>query len=255
MLVTLTAFLILCKLGFWQLERASEKQTLLDKNSKDQVISIEQFEQISLQDLNLQDLSLQGQHLRGIDGKKITLKGDLNNQEIWLIDNKVFNGQVGYSVLVPFTLTDLEAKPTILLDLGWWPGMRSRDILPDITLPKTISATGLIKASNFEQFTLNKIVETASDTGNAWPKRIQTAESALQFYSQLHSAKSVHLPIIIYAESNTIDEHQQLYKPVVMPPEKHVAYAVQWFLIAFASLVIFIFASRIPTKKGNNHES
>ena len=39
------------------------------------------------------------------------------------------------------------------------------------------------------------------------------------------------------------------WQPVVMPPEKHMAYAVQWFLLGVAALVIFIIAQRNKLKR------
>jgi cytochrome oxidase assembly protein ShyY1 len=41
------------------------------------------------------------------------------------------------------------------------------------------------------------------------------------------------------------------YKAVVMSPQKHQAYAVQWFLIALACVVVAIFASK---KRTNNEK-
>jgi len=40
-----------------------------------------------------------------------------------------------------------------------------------------------------------------------------------------------------------VNELPQTYKPVVMLPEKHRAYAIQWFLLAFACIGVFFFAS------------
>jgi surfeit locus 1 family protein len=39
------------------------------------------------------------------------------------------------------------------------------------------------------------------------------------------------------------------WQPVVMAPEKHLAYAAQWFLLAFAALVIFVIAQRNKLKR------
>ncbi|MCL5256048.1 MAG: hypothetical protein M1363_08050, partial [Gammaproteobacteria bacterium] len=43
---------------------------------------------------------------------------------------------------------------------------------------------------------------------------------------------------------------------VVMPPHRHYAYAMQWFGLALAALIVFLVASRertthIPTNKNN----
>ena len=39
------------------------------------------------------------------------------------------------------------------------------------------------------------------------------------------------------------------WQPVVMAPEKHMAYAVQWFLLAFAAIGVFIIAQRNKLKR------
>ena len=76
----------------------------------------------------------------------------------------------------------------------------------------------------------NVVLKQTSELG--WPRRIQSLQ-------ELDLSQG-----IIYAQDQSIEGLVQIYKPVVMPPEKHQAYAMQWFLLAFACVSIFVFASR-----------
>ena len=220
-ILTVTVFLILCKLGFWQLERAKQKQELLAQQSAERVSQTEFLARLNtgkLASLNFQTTQLD-----------LELKTDF----VWLVDNKIFNGQVGYDVVVPAQVKLSET--IILVNLGWWPAPQQRSELPSIELPNEIEINGLLKTTDLQQFTLSDVIE-----GDTFPKRVQSVNVIIDFkYSSGMTVK----PVFLYADTNSVAGHPQLYKPVVMPPEKHIAYAVQWFLLAFASLVVFVYAS------------
>ena len=130
-------------------------------------------------------------------------------------------------ILVP------EINGAVMADLGWLAAPKSRDTLPDLELPESLSLSGLIKSDALDAYTL------APDAiGTQWPQRIQSPASALKAEYGFALA-----PLILYADSETLATLPQTYRPVVMPPEKHRAYAVQWFLLALACLSVFLFAS------------
>ncbi|NVK24896.1 MAG: SURF1 family protein [Gammaproteobacteria bacterium] len=234
-IITLLAFLVMCKLGFWQLDRAEQKEMELKAFSELSVLTSQQL---------LQELQTRPESLHG---RRAHLSGDIDLNQVWLVDNKTHNGRVGYSVVVKLRMSkDDVSKPDFLLvDLGWIPAGQYRDKLPNIELPANVVIEATLKAKNFEQLLLDDAKEQLS------PQRVQT-------YRQIFLQDVP--PLVAFADSDSINGMPQLYQPVVMPPEKHVAYAVQWFLLAIASLVVFSFASykktnRIEVEKESNNAS
>ncbi|WP_019216188.1 SURF1 family cytochrome oxidase biogenesis protein [Legionella tunisiensis] len=51
--------------------------------------------------------------------------------------------------------------------------------------------------------------------------------------------KSVY-PFIIRLDKSEADSYVREWAVVAMPPERHYAYALQWFAIAFVILILFI---------------
>ncbi|MDA8621680.1 SURF1 family protein [Psychrosphaera sp.] len=238
-LITVTAFLILCKLGFWQLERAEQKQILLE-----QTVGVVLSQQALLESVTSGEVS-------ELNNKEVEVALILDTESIWLIDNKIHQGQVGYDIVVPASLSStIEDKNTYLfVNLGWWKAPATRAELPEVVLPKKVTLTGRLKTTDLAQFTLS------DKSGEyAFPQRVQSVNAILEYYKK-HVPPIA--PVFLYANSNTIAKHPQLYKPVVMPPEKHVAYAVQWFLLAAAAVIVFLFASLrsgSQLNKRNNYE-
>lgn len=209
--ITLAAFLILCKLGFWQLQRAQEKVIALSHQGE--LVTLEQFMKLPLK--------------MDAHGKQIQFSGVLS-ERYWLLDNQTYQGQPGYSVLSLINTGTSE----LLVNWGWIKAPKYRHELPVVELPKTVEAKGTIKSNTFEQFQLQHQELNRSQI------RVQSISEILTLLAWPQESYAV-----IFADSNTIDGLPQIYKPVVMAPEKHRAYALQWFLLAACSLVIFAFAS------------
>lgn len=217
---TLTAFGILCKLGFWQLQRAEEKQAWLEDFESKTVLTGMDWEREMGQ--------FGASHL---NGRTIALSGSVLSQYLWLVDNRTHQGQAGYKVLAP--LLPANGPFAVLVDFGWVAAPKSRAQLPELALPSQISISGIIKSEHLETFML-----AADDVTAQWPQRIQSHQSALQAEHPFPIA-----PFVVFANSNSVEGIPQTYQAVVMKPEKHRAYAVQWFLLALACVAVFLFAS------------
>ncbi|MCB1318421.1 MAG: hypothetical protein KDK27_20790, partial [Leptospiraceae bacterium] len=48
------------------------------------------------------------------------------------------------------------------------------------------------------------------------------------------------VPGVVQTDDDIGGKHPKIWQPVAFGPEKHYAYALQWFAIAFALLVIYI---------------
>ena len=51
------------------------------------------------------------------------------------------------------------------------------------------------------------------------------------------------MPFVVYLDENEALGFVKNWTPIVMPPEKHRAYAFQWFSLAVAWLSLMIWAS------------
>jgi len=115
--------LLMVKLGFWQLSRAEEKQSIQNFLVK------QQSQQIDLSE-NIIDVTSLYQQGHG--------SGRFVPEHAILIDNQVSEGRVGYHVIAPFKF---EANgQVVLINLGWVSAGSSRQIKPDISIPN-----GLLK--------------------------------------------------------------------------------------------------------------
>ncbi|MBU2708253.1 SURF1 family protein [Zooshikella marina] len=204
-------------LGFWQLGRAEEKQVILNsynllKNSEP--VTIHSAEQIT---------SL-------ANYQPISLSGRFDNQRFFLLDNQVINGYAGYDIIMPFHLNNGD---TVLINRGWVPQGISRTQLPKVDpIYTNVTLQGVLyQPSN--HFTLKQDILT----NKVWPQIIQRLNLA-QLYSTLASPNVLNTVIVLSANSNyTFTYH---LKPINMSPEKHTAYAVQWFALVCLMLVMLL---------------
>jgi surfeit locus 1 family protein len=147
---------------------------------------------------------------------------------------------VGYQVLVPMQTY----SGTVMTNFGWVAGTGSRDILPSIQID-TLKA----RYAGVISLPLDNIMvkETARVDGD-WPKVLQQTDLKV---IQQHYNKQV-LPFVVLLTADENSTFVRDWQPVVMAPEKHMAYAAQWFLLAFAGLAVFIIAQRNKSKRKQN---
>ncbi|MEE2002213.1 SURF1 family protein [Alkalimonas sp. MEB108] len=217
-LITLTVFAVLIKLGWWQLSRASEKASQLQQLASWQAegpLNWQQLRQLPLPDVDLVQFADEGRWLAPM---------------VWLQDNKMVQGRIGYDVIIPVQFNRFE--PPVLVNLGWVEAPPNRTELPELTIPEHLPIRGVVRTS-FGSFRLGQNLEE----GDNWPMRIQQVEL---------DSVNPYLPepalaaVIYQMEASPFLPH---YQPVVMPPEKHRGYAIQWFLLAVAVLGVALAAS------------
>ncbi|MFT5312877.1 MAG: surfeit locus 1 family protein [Paraglaciecola sp.] len=223
-LVTLLSLVIMFALGCWQLQRANEKS-----------LRLEQIEEASKNDpFSLIDI------LKGTGEQRdlpLKVRGRATDKRYFLVDNKIEKGRVGFHVLVP-----LETEQGWLLgDFGWIAGTADRQTLPTVGLDTSMQTYhGVIAIP-----TLNPMISETATIDGVWPKLIQQIDLTVmeQHFEQ------AFLPVILLLAPDEGSPFIRNWQPVVMAPEKHIAYAIQWFGLGIAALVIFIFAQRNRLRK------
>ncbi|SEI04723.1 Cytochrome oxidase assembly protein ShyY1 [Rheinheimera pacifica] len=218
-ILTLTAFAILINLSWWQLSRAAEKTEQLARLAQLQAegaVTPAQLTQLVVTD---------------IDGVPLKGQGSWLAPYVWLLDNQIVNGRVGYDVIVPVQAVGM-TRP-LLVNLGWLAGADSRDILPQLDIASEFALDGLLRTKVDGLILLG---QNAEDHGQ-WPMRIQQID-----YAELAQQSGLELyPALLYQQhASAFTPH---YQPVVLSPEKHRGYALQWFLLAVAVVGVALAAS------------
>lgn len=205
---------IFASLGSWQVKRKAEKQTLFDR-----------FENAPL--LNIGDALEQGERFA-----LVSANGQFDTERHVLLDNRILDGRAGVHVLTPFTLED---GRSLLVNRGWLPLPADRRSLPEVP---TDDAPRVITGR------LNRLPSDGPRVGDAdvlttnnWPQLVTyldltTVEDALGL---------TLLPWLVQLDADQDEGFDgRQWRAAVMPPEVHGAYALQWFGLMAAAIIIWI---------------
>lgn len=220
-LFSITLLPLLIVLGFWQLHRAEEKHTLQDLLDQQQ----------DRPPLHLS--AVEGRELQDHDYlyRQVRMEGKFDTQKVWLLENQVWQGRVGYQVIAPF---HLHGGGAVLVNLGWLASTGYRDDLPSLPpLDSVTTVTGtLVRPS------INTLLKQQKLT-DQWPQPILQIE-----IEQLQQV--VDTPLLAWVlqiESQHPAALAVNWRTIQMPASKHLGYAWQWFAMAVALLVLTVFAN------------
>jgi surfeit locus 1 family protein len=207
-------------LGAWQLQRAAEKADIKLRFEQRQLEAPRSLASVrgSAETLAYRRVLLEGEFIEGRD---------------FLLDNRMYQGRYGFEVLTPVRLK--ESQRQVLVNRGWIAGDPARRELPDIPpLVGPAQLVGSIYVPPGDPYTLGDI---AAD--RAWPRQLLALDVA---------AMANMLDAILYPYSIRLDADSPgallVDWPVVnVSPEKHQAYAVQWFSMAAALLLLYLWRS------------
>lgn len=212
-------------LGYWQLSRAEEKNILIKSYA----------ERTKSSALNIGDIREKSDYRFFT----LTVQGEFDNDHTFLLDNKTYEGKIGYEVYTPFKATGLNQP--ILIDRGFIPIGKNRRELPFISsINGMTTVTGML---NFPPAYVS--FGKLTDTEGSFPMRVE--------YIQLNELASelgidAFFPYVLNLSANHPAAFAVKWQVVSMNPEKHTGYAIQWFAFALTLLIIFVALNR-PTKK------
>lgn len=212
-LLVLTALLTLLMfgMGVWQLSRAEEKRQLL----------------LEWQQRSDSDLSLaQAIALSAPFGYRLTANGPYQAGSALWLDNQVEAGQVGYRLIRALHT----AHGLLAVDTGWWPANPDRRQLPAMTsLSEPVQISGHLVRAYRPPIALGQFVFTPAHP--VVPSLVP--ELLAEIWGQ---------PVLPFVLKLGVKEAH--WQPVVMGPERHTAYAVQWFAMTLAVWVAAIWHYR-----------
>lgn len=223
---------LMISLGCWQLNRGAEKTALLQTYAERRVA--EPMASTALQ------------HSADPAFRRVRLHGQFDAAHSLLLDNRQRSGKVGVELLQPFQ--DQASGLWLLVNRGWlpWPDRRTP---PQFTTPEqALTLDAWVYVAPGATFQLHADPKTAT-----WPQLVTAIEPAALWATLDRDGFAYELR----AESGPAT-YQADWPVVAMGPEKHLAYAVQWFAMAIALFGLFLYLGWHNAKEkhhGSGHES
>ena len=219
-LITAT-FAFLVSLGFWQLERADDKRSIETSIKQANTGSVELIrKEEGLQSKEYYEVRLQGKYL---------------SDKQFIYDNQIVDQVSGYYVLTPYALEG--QSKAILINRGFIPWNGRRDKLADIVIGQETREIKVQISKPIKRMELKP-----SEVGIQFPVLIQS----IDLQDMADRAKIDFSSVIGLLDASASNGFIRKWEPYTGSIEKHIGYAVQWFLMA---LVLAIIGIRIAIKQ------
>lgn len=213
-LVVLALLALLIGLGVWQWGRGVDKRELL-------AVYTARSEALPLTAVALQAVADPA-------FRAVRLRGHFDADHSVLLDNSVRDGSAGVELLQPFE--DQVSGLWWLVNRGWlpWPDRRTPPVFSTPRQTLEVEATVYVPGATFQLH--------ADPAGGDWP-RLLTAVSAAALWPALGREG--------YGFEVRMRDGPGAYRlgwpAVAMGPEKHFGYAVQWFAMAAALTLLYLY--------------
>ena len=207
---------LLISLGNWQLSRAEEKQ---QRQTVYQQLS--QLPAIPLSELNQDAYQTY---------RKVELRGVFDRERYWLLDNRSREGRSGYEVLMPLIG---DSQGLVLVNRGWLQAPANRERLPDFETPEgEITIQGYLYPAETNAW----FKHSESDLLRNWPQRVLQLDPTAG--AEVLGEKV--FPFIIRLDDLSEGALITAWPLINSGPEKHTAYAWQWFAMALALCLLYV---------------
>ena len=228
-LIVVCLLVLLCALGNWQAGRSQEKRQLaerFDQGSADVVLQVRT-------DTEVEKFSF----------RRVQMTGNYIASRQFLLDNRTQDGVAGYNVLTPLMLGTSDVA--VLVNRGWVPIGESRERLPDIVVSADERTVHGALSPAPRVFLLGDAGHGVSD----WPRVVQSVD-----WEAMQAALGVGvLPAQVLLSDDEPDGYQRTWTPYYgITPERHKAYAVQWYALAATLFVLYTVASVKRIRKPGN---
>ena len=207
--------LIYCfaSLGFWQLDRAKEKDTLNEAY-------VSETSYLKIRD----DLAID-------EYQQIQSNGEYITEKQIIIDNIIRNGQLGQMIISPFEISS--ELPLLLVNRGWIKKNINSNEKPDININVMINSVKG-RSGNLPKMAIRD--SEAFSESIAWPM--------LGTYPKINEIEILLerkiLPYILLLDLEEENGFQRNWEPRISSTSTNYGYAIQWFLMCFGVTVILI---------------
>lgn len=172
--------------------------------------------------------------------RRVLVSGRYDAAHQILLDNQLREGQPGFHVLTPLRLTDGSA---ILINRGWVAQAESRQSLPNLPAPaEPVTIIGWLAQPANPGLRMGD----AAGSDRRWPRVVLYVD-----YDRLAAIVGYPLqPALVLLDPAAPEGYRRDWQPRFggIGPERHQGYAVQWFALAVALVILYLAAnlSRSP---------
>lgn len=203
-------FILFCLLGMWQLQRYHFKKELLQLYHDRLEAAPRSLSEV----LAGHDLSFQ----------RIKVSGKFLFDQTMLMQDQFFQDQLGYEVLTPFQID--HDKKLLLIDRGW-----SNGYLPEKNNNSTVTISGYIKLLNEYQFILGDNI-LKPDSRPLTMQKINIEEISRITHQDYYR-------FILRLDPAMPNGFTRQWTISTVLPERHLGYAIQWFVMAFVLVIAY----------------
>ena len=215
---------LLISLGFWQLDRANEKRAIEN--------------QIASANSGDVELVTSVEFLKDKEYYHVRLQGSYIGDKQFIYDNQIVDQTSGYYVLTPLILKG--SSKAVLINRGFIPWNGRRDKLANVDIGEKLTEVKVQISKPVKRMEL-KVSETTGD----FPILIQALD--LDEMSAIASLDLGSVVGLLSPESENGFVRQ--WEPYTGSIERHIGYAIQWFLMA---LVLAFIGIRLALKQRKN---
>ena len=222
---TLLGMTLTASLGRWQLQRATEKETLQAR--------IEARAQLPVLDA----LSLQGEDkVQALLYRKVEARGRWLGEHTVFLDNRPMNGRAGFYVLTPLQLEG--SVSAVLVQRGWVP----RDFADRALVPRIQTPDGPVQLRGHIAPAPSKLYDLGGSDRGAIRQNLDVAQFRAETGLALAS-------VSIQQSGEASDGLLRDWPKVNTGVEKHYGYAFQWFGLSALIAVLYVWFQLAPRFK------
>lgn len=207
-------------LGFWQLQRAEEKRSLQENaRTRSQASPID-----------IRSLDLSAEPAKDLHGMRVFLRGRYDNQRVWYLDNRMYQRRIGFEAITPFMLA---GGMTALVNRGWRPGNPAHRRMPGLgeAPEELLQLNGSIYQPRKKMLLL-----AAEPQTQTWPRLIQRVDME-KMRAETGGEVFPHLVRLDPEQPGVMPAD---WKTISISVERHQGYALTWFTLATALLLLQI---------------
>ncbi|GAA4359033.1 hypothetical protein GCM10023151_09580 [Kangiella marina] len=211
---------LLLRLGLWQLDRAEEKRQLINTlEQRSTAPAVDLSEALQVKDPDMMVVTSEGKPISGVD---------------LVIDNQTRDGRLGYEIYSLWQPTNFEQP--IIVSRGWLPRKDFYQKVPNIP---PFEAARLEGSLYFSKGANSVVADNAiwQEYDGIWLLGQFDFQTVAEKVKQMGYDSA---PFIIRLQPDRTSKFVRQWPLVASPPEKHIAYAIQWFAMALALVMLFI---------------
>lgn len=233
-LLILVVMAVTIRLGFWQRDRAHQKEALQAQ--------IERYGSAAPQAVGATPLPL-----KGIEFRRMRATGTFMPDRVVYLDNRPYNDQPGFYVVMPLKLQD---GGYVLVNRGWLPRnfAERTEIAPYDTPGGTVTVEGIARADATRAFDLGPSGAAPSDKIR---QNLDVASYATETGLPLQPFVIQQTGFVPAAKDGLVRDWPQPTTDV----ERNYGYMLQWWGMAAAALGFGLYAARRAATKtrGEDH--